>query len=154
MCEDAPPIKALTFLQTRVSLVVNHEDPDEAKVFRALLSAHLLSAPPRPAPSSGSGTSTPTATRASSSPAAVQSGRADSPPPRKRSRPSSPISNTAESVIRLDEDPVEEGGNPPSPERYRQRTMMFEKLLGFMNEDAKQPDMNLMDMLSTDGLVI
>ena len=49
---------------------------------------------------------------------------------------------------------MEEGGNPPSPERYRQRTAMFEKLLGFINEDAKQPDMNLMDMLSTDGLVI
>ena len=152
MCEDGPPIKALTFLQTRVFSVVNHEDPDEAKVFRALLSAHLLSAPPRPLPSSASGTSTPTG----ASPAAAPSGREDSPPPRKRSRPSSPNPDTDEgdSVIRLDEDPVEEGGNPPSPERYRQRTAMFEKLLGFINEDAKQPDMNLMDMLSTDRLVI
>ena len=32
--------------------------------------------------------------------------------------------------------------------------MMFEKLLVFMNQDAKQPDMNLMDMLSTDGLIM
>lgn len=155
MCEDGPPIKALTFLQTRVFSVVNHEDPEEAKVFRALLSAHLLSAPPRPALSSGSGTSTPTTTRRSGSPTAALSGREDSPPPRKRSRPSSPSPDTAESVIRLDADPAEvEGGNPPSPERYRQRTMMFEKLLVFMNQDAKQPDMNLMDMLSTDGLIM
>ncbi|PIL35929.1 hypothetical protein GSI_01589 [Ganoderma sinense ZZ0214-1] len=160
MCEDGPPIKALTFLQTRVSSVVNHEDPDEAKVFRALLSAHLLSAPPRPLPfsGSGSGTSTPTATRPGTNtiPAALPSGREDSPPPRKRSRPSSPMPDpdAEDSVIRLDNDPGEEGGNPPSPERYRQRTAMFEKLLGFINEDAKQPDMNLMDMLSTDGLVI
>ena len=160
MCEDGPPIKALTFLQTRVSSVVNHEDPDEAKVFRALLSAHLLAAPLRSATASGSGASTPANTNIPATAA-----RADSPPPRKRSRPSTPVLDpgAAEassaavagmSVVRLDEDPAEEGGNPPSPERYRQRTLMFEKLLSFVNEDAKQPDMNLMDMLSTDGFII
>ena len=58
------------------------------------------------------------------------------------------------SVIRFDEDPVEKGGNPPSPERYRQRTQIFERLLAFVNDDAKQPDENLLDMLSADGLVV
>ena len=164
MCEDGPPIKALTFLQTRVSSVVNHDDPDEAKVFRALLSAHLLAAPLRSATASGSGASTPASTNIPAA-ATATAARADSPPPRKRSRPSTPVLDpgaaegssvavAGESVVRLDEDPAEEGGNPPSPERYRQRTLMFEKLLSFVNEDAKQPDMNLMDMLSTDGFII
>ncbi|EJF65436.1 hypothetical protein DICSQDRAFT_79600 [Dichomitus squalens LYAD-421 SS1] len=160
MCEDGPPIKALTFLQTRVSSVVNHEDPDEAKVFRALLSAHLLAAPPRPATASGSGTSTPSSIDVSAA-ATATAARADSPPPRKRSRPSTPNPAALEapsvggpSVLRLDEDPAEEGGSPPSPERYRQRTAMFEQLLSFVNEDAKQPDLNLIDMLSTDGFII
>ena len=151
MCEDGPPIKALTFLQTRVSAVVNHDDPEEAQVFRSLLSAHLLAAPPRPTPPSRAATPvSPGGARSGS----LESGRADSPPPRKRSRPSSPMPSGSGSVIRFDEDPVEKGGNPPSPERYRQRTQMFERLLAFVNDDAKQPDENLLDMLSADGLVV
>ena len=57
-------------------------------------------------------------------------------------------------MIRFDEDPVEAGGSacPPSPERFRQRTEMFERLLAFVNADAKQPDEDLMEMLSADGL--
>ena len=161
MCEDGPPIKALTFLQTRVAAVVNHADPEEAKVFRALLSAHLLAAPARPvlSPAPGSRASTP-----SSAPTA-QAERADSPPPRKRSRPSSPALGAAEEdalglgpVVRFDADPVEvgegRGGSAPSPERYRQRTQMFERLLVFVDDGAKQPDANLVDMLSTDGFVV
>lgn len=59
-------------------------------------------------------------------------------------------------MLRFDEDPMEVsvGASPPSPERYRQRTQMFERLLAFVNQDAKQPDENLLEMLSTDGLVI
>ncbi|KAL1942840.1 hypothetical protein VTO73DRAFT_5080 [Trametes versicolor] len=133
MCEDAPSIKALTFLQTRVSAVVNHEDAEEAKAFRSLLSAHLLSAFPRGAPE----------TREASG---VED--EDSPPPRKRSRPSSPTP-----VVRWEQDPLEEGGSAPSPERFRQRTEMFERLMAFINEDSKQPDQNLVDMLAEDTLV-
>ncbi|KAH7910095.1 Muskelin N-terminus-domain-containing protein, partial [Hygrophoropsis aurantiaca] len=51
MCESQPyaPVQALRFLQTEVSAVVNHDDPEEAGVFRSLLE-HLLSpAPPPPA---------------------------------------------------------------------------------------------------------
>ena len=140
---------------------MNHADPEEAKVFRALLSAHLLAAPARPAlspaPGSGSRASTP------SSVPVVQADRADSPPPRKRSRPSSPALGVAEdalalgSIVHFDTDPVEVGeggGSAPSPERYRQRTQMFERLLVFVDEGAKQPDANLVDMLSTDGFVV
>ncbi|KAI0775785.1 Muskelin N-terminus-domain-containing protein [Trametes elegans] len=136
MCEDGPSIKALTFLQTRVSEVVNHEDAEEAKTFRTLLSAHLLSASPHPTPEPVASSST------------VHD---DSPPPRKRSRSGSPVQPT----IRLEKDPLEgEGAGAPSPERFRQRTEMFERLMAFINEDAKQPDQDLLDIMSNEGLVI
>ncbi|KAI0358515.1 hypothetical protein OH77DRAFT_1189211 [Trametes cingulata] len=146
MCEDQPSIKALTFLQTRVSEVVNHSDPEEAADFRSLLSAHLLSAFPRTAPEAPSTSQSAT----ESSPSSV---RADSPPPRKRSRSNSPTASS-KSVIRWEKDPIEADDSGPSPERFRQRTEMFERLMAFINEDAKQPDQNLVDMISGDTLVI
>ncbi|KAI0675370.1 Muskelin N-terminus-domain-containing protein [Trametes maxima] len=147
MCEDEPPIKALTFLQTRVSAVVNHEDPEEAKDFRMLLATHLLSAFPHVEP----GTSATTQPEASSD-AGASIAREDSPPPRKRSRPSSP-QVPSELAIRMEKDPLEES-SAPSPERFRQRTEMFEKLMAFINEDARQPDQNLVDMMSGDGVIV
>ena len=185
MCEDGPPIKALTFLQTRVAAVVNHSDPDEAKVFRALLSAHLLSAPTRAtiaAPSFATSRSTTPGPHTTPTPAAAASASSGAAPasavievgaeaehdvdqpPRKRSRPSTPahapdIKTDVESVIRYEADPGElagEGGagSTPSPERYKQRTQMFERLLAFVDEGAKQPDTNLVDMLSTDLFLV
>ena len=144
----------------RVSSVVNHDDPDEANVFRSLLSAHLLAAPARMFAPPGAGTGAGSGSRSGAATPGTPtstSGRADSPPPRKRSRPSSPategLAESGGSVIRFDEDPVEAGGStcPPSPERYRQRTQMFERLLAFVDEGAREPDANLVDMLSTPG---
>lgn len=167
MCEDGAPIKALTFLQTRVSSVVNHEDAEEARTFRALLSAHLLAAPARPpVASSSSRPASSLGFGAGPVAGASASAHADSPPPRKRSRPSSPASGggsgidagaeVGAAVIRYDEDPLEaaDGASAPSPERYRQRTEMFERLLGFVNAEAKQPEESLMEMWSGDGLMI
>ncbi|KAI0335160.1 hypothetical protein GY45DRAFT_1317686 [Cubamyces sp. BRFM 1775] len=150
MCEDGPPIKALTFLQTKVSAVVNHDDPQEAQAFRSLLSAHLLSAFPRSAPGeTASSSSRPTSV------AGPSTAREDSPPPRKRSRSSSPARTSDDaSIIRWERDPCEAEGTAPSPERFRQRTEMFERLMVFINEDAKQPDKDLLDVLSNDGRII
>ena len=149
MCEDGPPIKALTFLQTKVSAVVNHDDPQEAQAFRSLLSAHLLSAFPRPAPGDTASSSRPTSV------AGPSTARADSPPPRKRSRSSSPARTSDDgSIIRWERDPCESEGTAPSPERFRQRTEMFERLMAFINEDAKEPDRDLLDILSNDDRVI
>ncbi|KAI0829852.1 Muskelin N-terminus-domain-containing protein [Trametes gibbosa] len=145
MCEDGPPIKALTFLQTRVSEVVNHEDPQEAKDFRSLLSAHLLSAFPRAMPKTAPVTEVETVIEVS-----TDTDRDDTPLPRKRSRPGSPEQGL-KPIIRWEEDPVEEGdGTAPSPDRYRQRTEMFERLMAFINDGEKEPDQNLVDMLSED----
>ncbi|KAH9942390.1 Muskelin N-terminus-domain-containing protein [Epithele typhae] len=165
MCEDGPPIKALTFIQTRVSSVVNHSDPEEARTFRALFSTHLLAAPSRMLPSAASGApssssrvATPTPATIALPSAAGAPQRADTPPPRKRSRPNTPEPDRERgSVIKWDTDPAEleeAGASPPSPERYRQRTQMFERLLAFVNEDAKEPGTDLVDMLATDGFVI
>ncbi|KAI9062824.1 hypothetical protein FKP32DRAFT_1572733 [Trametes sanguinea] len=150
MCEDGPPIKALTFLQTKVSEVVDHDDPEEAKAFRSLLSTHLLSAFPPVPPAD------PTPSARPASEASPSGEREDSPPPRKRSRPSSPVAAASRpaSVVRWEKDPSEEEGGAPSPQRYRQRTEVFERLMVFINEDAKQPDKNLIDMISDEGLVI
>ena len=41
MCEEAPPIKALNFLQNEVSSVVDHRSAEETEMFRSLLT-HLL----------------------------------------------------------------------------------------------------------------
>jgi muskelin len=41
MCEEEPAVRALSFLQTEVSSVVDHSSMDEAALFRSLLT-HLL----------------------------------------------------------------------------------------------------------------
>lgn len=70
-----PPVKALNFLQTEVSAVVDHTDAEEAEAFRSLLT-YLLTP-------SGSTSATRTKEPAS------EEEHADSPP-RKRSRPNTP----------------------------------------------------------------
>ncbi|OBZ70545.1 Muskelin [Grifola frondosa] len=156
MCEDGPAIQALTFLQTQVSSVVDHSDVEETKTFRSLLS-YLLAAPPQPTPTrsgtpaaSGSGSgmdgedSSPSWIR-SSSDSLVDVHTSSS----KRSRPEA----ASPSVVRMEEDPVETtaGHTAPSPARFHQRTQLFERLLAFVNEDAKQPDENLLDLVNMNG---
>ncbi|KAF8907826.1 Muskelin N-terminus-domain-containing protein [Gymnopilus junonius] len=95
MCEDGPPVKALTFLQTQVSSVVDHSNVQETETFRALLT-HLL-VPPPPAPTSGSRPSSSRTSSSSYSSSSLGLGSAGSPikredtregstRPRKRSR--------------------------------------------------------------------
>ncbi|EIW83449.1 hypothetical protein CONPUDRAFT_89328 [Coniophora puteana RWD-64-598 SS2] len=69
MCEGERGVKALRFLQTEVSAVVDHASPEETAVFRSLL-AHLLSSPSSSPPS-------PEADTGSSSTAAPRTGGED-----------------------------------------------------------------------------
>ena len=173
MCEEQPAVKALRYLQTEVSVVVDHTNPEETSVFRSLL-AHLLS------PS-----------------AMISAGDAPTPskevvereePPKKRSRANTPEevwtnvidgddddtqrtppgsipltrSSTpgkrSRAVLQMEEDPVEtrmreEGRKAVSAERFSQRTEMFERLLGFVGEEVKQPKGSLLDLVDAeDGL--
>jgi len=47
MCEEAPPVKALNFLQNEVSGMVDHKNAEETEIFRSLLT-HLLAPAPVP----------------------------------------------------------------------------------------------------------
>jgi hypothetical protein len=174
MCEEQPAVKALRYLQTEVSDVVDHTNPEETSVFRSLL-AHLLS------PSALISVEDPSV----SSRDAVEREE----PPKKRSRPNTPDdvwTNVIDgedddtqhasptppesiprastpgkrnrAVLQMDEDAVEtrlreEGKKPVSAERFSQRTEMFEVLLGFVGEEVKQPKGSLLDLVDAeDGL--
>lgn len=84
MCEESQ-VKALMFLQNEVSSTVDHKNPTEANDFRSLLS-HLLQ-PSKP--------STPSRR--------PSDGEAESEPPKKRSRPTTP-EDTWTSNIDIDMD--------------------------------------------------
>ncbi|KAG2364029.1 Muskelin N-terminus-domain-containing protein [Suillus spraguei] len=175
MCEEQPAVKALRFLQTQVSAVVDHTNPEETSVFRALL-GHLFSTPIAIDDGSSESTSTPKETIA---------GLLEVPP-KKRSRPNTPdeawtsrlddededemldastsaaVTSSGQkrrhAVLLMEEDPEETAlrdasTKPLSPERFRQRTEVFESLLQFVGEDGKQPMGSLLDMVDVeDGI--
>lgn len=141
LCNDSTPIKALSYLKTEVSAVVDHSDAEETKSFRALL-AHLLS-PQAP-------------------PTRKRSREDDSPAPSARSLDTDePMADApavsspdCKSVVSLQEDAEEqklERARPASPEQYRQRTEVFEHLMAFVNADAKQPDKDLIRLINVDS---
>ncbi|KAK0210441.1 Muskelin N-terminus-domain-containing protein, partial [Desarmillaria ectypa] len=157
MSETVSQVKALAFLQTDVSSVVDHNDPTETELFRSLLT-HLLT-PQSP---------TPVAKK-------YPSEHEDSPP-RKRSRPNTPEDDTEVwtnevlsaiaikppiagmerlsingDSLRRAADPVEPEGEMDS-ERFKQRTEVFEELLEYVSSDAKQSDGSLLDMVDADCL--
>lgn len=154
LCEDTSGVKALAFLQTEVSSVVDHSNAEEAEAFRNLLS-HLLSLPP-------GGTSSTTS-------AAVASDADEDKDTPMRSSASTPLppqdeeiidtatagQQSLETAVTYEEDPVEEAmgiDSRPSPARFRQRTQVFERLLTFVNAGAKQPEKNLLDSINTDDM--
>lgn len=90
MCEEESPVKALNFLQTQVSSVVDHSNAKETEVFRSLLT-HLLtpSLLPPSSPSEGRSGRSPTSTSSSSHTSSGlehEDSREISPRPKKRSR--------------------------------------------------------------------
>lgn len=58
------------------------------------------------------------------------------------------------SVVSMQEDPVEAAtgrGKPVSPERYKQRTEVFERLMKLVDTNAKQPEKDLMHLINVDS---
>jgi len=162
MCEDATPVTALAYLQTEVSSVVDHLDSEETRVFRSLLS-HLLTPPPKAIP----GPTTPvypdlaTQKRKRSSAETTAFDEDEWMDEASETTSDSDTHKQAElpgPVISFQRDDAEEafvgaGDHPsPSPERYKQRTEVFEKLMKFVNEEARQPEQNLWDMIDVDQL--
>lgn len=174
MCEDAPAVVALAFLQNEVSAVVNHDDHEESAVFRSLLT-HLLAQPPTPSPPAPSRLASTSRDRLDS-PSSSNSGSgewtselpgrrdedvamSDAPATPSRTRRQSPTSvhGYVVDVPLAGDDPYElelRGGKPLSGFRFAQRTEVFESLLRFVGRAgrAKQPEGNLLDVLGNEEL--
>ena len=207
MCEEQPAVRALSFLQTEVSSVVDHSSTEEATLFRSLLT-HLLNPTIRSRPiTPGNGVRR----QGHGQNHQHQEGS------RKRSRSEDDWTNrlsgesdedvdmsnaTAEgsngvTILTIEEDPLERSsGIPlapistpdlvstpdsepspgrrdphsasglvasvtaptstdqppaPSPIRFKQRVEVFEALLEFINETAKEPSGNLLDCINVMG---
>lgn len=144
-------MKALAYLQTEVSSVVDHADPEDSRIFRSLLS-HLLS--PSTAPSEAALTRK--RSREDDSPAKPSvTLDEDDPmaPPASPVRSPSTSTSASRSVISLEPDPEETNigiAAPVSPARFKQRTEVFEQLMVFVNADAKQPDKDLARLINVD----
>jgi hypothetical protein len=171
MCEESSPVKALNFLQTDVSCVVNHNNTDEAESFRSLLSYLLAPLPPMPSHSRTSsmssrtskpGTSPPRKRTRSNTPVGswtntldvdeIMSDRAPSTPPpaAKAERKSLHLINAH--MLQAEEDAEElkirDGmTGAVSGARFAQRNEVFEELLKFIAEENKQPSGNLLDIV-------
>lgn len=209
MCEEQPAVRALSFLQTEVSSVVDHSSTDEAALFRSLLT-HLFNPTTKTRPiAPGSGTR-----RQGYGHGQNYQHQEGS---RKRSRSADDWTNrlsgesdedvdmnnaTSESsggvtTLTFEEDPLEQSlrtplgsmstsalistsipesspspndpysasglvasvstsastGHPPAPSpiRFKQRVEVFEALLEFIDEDAKEPSGNLLDCVNVMG---
>lgn len=177
MCEDDAPIKALGFLQTQVSSVVDHNNAKETEIFRALLT-HLLS-PPKPSASTTPTTSAAISTSTSYSSSTASSlehedTREVSTRPQKRSRGdrgdegswTNNVPETSASASRVRSsayisniqslpdsvDPLEprmRGDDAPilPGARYKQRTEVFENILKLVVECEKQPTESLLELI-------
>ena len=157
MCEEEAPVKALNFLQTQVSSVVDHANVKETEMFRSLLT-HLLS------PASHS--------RPPSSPVKRDESREASSRPRKRSRAERHDTGewtsklpqgdshgyASDETLRLRDvvDPLEsvvrgeEADSTLTGARYSQRTEVFENILKFIVDSEKQPTESLLDLVEQD----
>ncbi|THH12462.1 hypothetical protein EW146_g7673 [Bondarzewia mesenterica] len=139
MCSDTPPVKALKFLQTEVSEVVDHSSPGETSTFRHLLS-HLLSQQQEQ-----------DAIRDDDGPLAFRSSKKRSR--QERSTDDIHMTTSDEDAAMAMEDTVDvasEGKDDVellSQERFEQRTEVFERLLAFFPPDAKEPTSDLIDMI-------
>ncbi|TDL26097.1 hypothetical protein BD410DRAFT_784120 [Rickenella mellea] len=129
MCEEQPPVKALSFLQNDVSAVVDHDNQTEAMTFRSLLS--YLLAPQTPVEDNKQQT-------------ALE--QHDTPMTMDHDYLESSGSRDDMQEVSMAED-----NSTLSDKRFKQRTEIFESLLTFINSEAKQPSEELLDILSADG---
>ncbi|KAF8971232.1 Muskelin N-terminus-domain-containing protein [Flammula alnicola] len=177
MCEEEAPVKALNFLQTQVSSVVDHSNAKETEIFRSLLT-HLLS-PASMSSSSlhsrvSSSASMASGSSLSSSASSVEheDSREVSNRPLKRSRAEREGSGVWTNELSEDDSPKfmgggmqrlrdmtdpleavirgEDGESLLTGARYSQRTEVFESILKFVEDGEKQPSESLLDLVERD----
>ncbi|KAF8585931.1 hypothetical protein K439DRAFT_1409405 [Ramaria rubella] len=130
LCETIPAVQALTFLQRDVHSVVDHLSDEETATFRALHS-HLFDKASCHSTSKGSLPGDVEMTNIEGEAIVRFGGR--------RSMPGIP---------ELNKDGEEaEAHSELTSERFRQRTLVFESLLGLINANAKQPNTDLLDLV-------
>ncbi|KAJ7072021.1 hypothetical protein C8F01DRAFT_1205709 [Mycena amicta] len=158
MSEDGSQVKALRFLRNNVLPVVDQHDAEENADYRGLMS-YLVAPPSLVISTTHPHLKTPSA-----------SDHEDSPP-KKRSRPNTPEDSEMTTppapdvpvaknlpfdvqLVKDSEDPVETKGGvvAVSTARFQQRNALFEGLLGFISQDAKQPSGSLVNAL--DNLMV
>jgi muskelin len=179
MSETSNPVKALNFLQTEVSSVVDHGNPEETSIFRNLLS-HLLT-PPLSSSSvalfptverrlhkrKSSESQTPSSTSDDDWTNVLNEGEIVDDPAALTvpafTEPYSAVVPTPKNILSADalrsaSDPLESSGDADgveeilSGERYQQRMEIFDSLLLFVGEQWKAPNGDLVDMVDWDGM--
>jgi hypothetical protein len=148
MCTDAEPMQALTYLQTEISALVNHQDEEESASFRSLLSHLLTQSMTRPPPV----LPTPPAPGASSfgAPSTVleQDIQMEEDENNDDSDDQDGSASASGSEAKSDEDAaVLATTRERDRERYRHRTEVFEEILKFFDPSSKQPQTNLLDLI-------
>jgi len=176
MCEEEPAVQALGFLQNEVSSVVNHSNPKEAEIFRSLLTHLVMASPldslPTPddeaPPRKKSRPNTPEAESASANGVTINGANGSmngSTAIKAFLRPGINLGVDKEK-LQSTVDPMEHDlalgstsglsdhlsgyHKPLSQKRFEQRNEVFESLLEFIAEEAKQPDEGLVDLMDFD----
>ena len=125
MCEEVPAVKALSFLRNDVSMTVDHKDPEETSTFRSLLAPLLVPSKPN---------------------------KLDEDEIMSENVPSDLSNQSNHAKVGMKEDPeegiVRDEGSSLSTKRFQQRAEVFETVMEFIAEDAKQPSGNLLDMMN------
>ena len=171
MCEDNAPTKALMYLQTQVSSVVNHNDQKETKDYRSLMTFLLAPKPPVTTllpslfqTSSTSGNPSPSSDMGSTeSIREIWKSRTGTPDGNEYADPLDEeidninrisTSKLSPELLRSTEDPLEkqqrgsEQNNAMSADRYAQRMEVFESLLEYVNDWDKEPPGSLLDFVT------
>jgi len=153
MCGKTDSVRALNFLRTEVAAVVDHNDSNEASSFRYLMS-HLLSLPQSPLISKRKPVPLPdgepeedmefqvdgnieSLVRSASdqSPTMIASGLPDF----AWTHSTTQASGSCDNVRALPK------------EQFQERTSVFETILEFINDAAKEPSTNLIDLVEGAG---
>ncbi|KIY47271.1 hypothetical protein FISHEDRAFT_45639 [Fistulina hepatica ATCC 64428] len=148
------PVQALKYLQNEISSVVDHSDLQEAETFRSLLGFLLSPVVPKSPPAVPEPAPRPQK-RLWTSMSADEDIAGDMPTETALETPHPQrASITVRDLLEVP-DPLEtrrsDAGSCMSADRFKQRTALFERLLEFVNEDAKEPLDSLVNIIDFQG---
>ncbi|TRM70103.1 Muskelin N-terminus-domain-containing protein [Schizophyllum amplum] len=165
MCNTQPAIESLAFLQSKLATVVDHSDREEAEQFRSLLTCILVPPSPDLEPPSepphkrlradedgGSDADSESSASARAGSSASQTGSSAPQAESSAPRGESPRLSVSAEYMLGQPDAAEKAGKAISARTFEQRNAVFEGLLEFVDQDAKEPAGNLLDLVDLPGL--